>query len=427
MPNIVDYIDWRGDIPFSVDPFNEVDNLIMSMLSYVDFTDILTDLMPGETMSLAEAGERFFSLHSEQEQLAMDTFTKWAPFLMPKMAGSRRFSQVRLCNYVDIISEHREEQMAAVTILPGDGTIYVSFRGTDSTMVGWKEDFNLSFMPETSGQRAAADYMSRFFSMRGPDIRVGGHSKGGNFAVYAAAFCSEQAKKRIMEVWSNDGPGFLEEVIRTEAYQSILPRIRSIIPAYSVFGLLLGSEYPHKVIASSQKGIYQHDGMSWEVLGSHFVEVPGTTQGSVIWEKTIRNWVAGFNLEERENFVNLVYDLIQTSGATTTSQLKEEGLKNTLGIMRAYTKLPAEDQKVVRDTLLALLRSGAEVIAEETAPPKPEHKMADTLADLSMNMTAAVIDRLGLTQKLLHTDSSEKDLVEEPAEKEELQEDQVKS
>lgn len=363
MANIQDYLDWRGDIPFSVDPFNEVDNLVLSELSYVDLDGIVPT--NGEDLiSLADACDAFFAAHTEEEILAQETFTRLSPFLMRKAAGSRRFGQTRLGRYVNVISDVEEEQMCALAFYLEDGTVYVAFRGTDATMVGWKEDFNLSFMSRTAGQLHGAAYLSENYALHEMPLRIGGHSKGGNFAVYAAAFCDQRVKDHIIEVWSNDGPGFLDEVIASAQYQEILPKVRSIIPAYSVFGLLLSSGYDHLVVESSNKGIYQHDALSWQVLGNHFVKAQGLTNESQFLEKTIDTWIAGYDMQERENFINLMFELFSTSGAQTITEFNAERVKNYTTMLKAYQAMNSEDQKVVNSTFKALFKSGVDTLID---------------------------------------------------------------
>ncbi len=397
MANIQDYLDWRGDIPFSVDPFNEVDNLVLSALCYVDLDGIVP--ADGEQLiSLSDACDAFFAGHTDEEVLAQETFTKLTPFLLRKAKDTRRFGQTRIGRYINVISDVEEEQLCAVTFYLEDGTVYVAFRGTDSTMVGWKEDFNLSFMSRTAGQVHAAAYLTENFALHDMPLRIGGHSKGGNFAVYAAAFCEQCVRDHIVEVWSNDGPGFLDEVISSEEYQSILPRVRSIIPAYSVFGLLLSSGFDHQVVESSNKGIYQHDSLSWEVLGNRFVRAEGLTGESLFLEKTIDTWIAGYDMQQRETFINLMFELFSTSGAQTITEFNAERVKNYTGMLKAYQAMNSEDQKVVGSTFKALLRSGVDTLIDGVKESVKDVKEREAL---SSRVSESVTDAIStITEKL---------------------------
>lgn len=260
MAELFDYLDWRGDVPFSVDPFNEVDSAVLSELAYVDFGGIVPEPEEGvgiiESSSIAfeEAVRRFWELHTEEEVRSSGTLFKMAPFILEKMCSGGRFGGMRLAGYVNKISNKSSEQMSAVTCFLEDGTAFVSFRGTDDTLIGWKEDCTFMFMKETAGQRSAADYLSDNFRDSKNPLRVGGHSKGGNFAVYAAAFCAEEVRKKILDVYSNDGPGFLKEVTAAQAYRDILPLVHSVVPEETIVGILLDNLMPDKVVKSSQRG-----------------------------------------------------------------------------------------------------------------------------------------------------------------------------
>ena len=233
MSNILEYLDWRGDIPFSVDPLNEIDNLIFAEMSYTDLEGVMTQ---DEEMSIEEVSATYFSIHTEQEILDRTTFFRLAPLVLKKAAECDRFKDIAIGKYINLVSADREEQYAALTYRFPDGMNYIAFRGTDNTIVGWKEDFNLTFMNETAGQKRAVEYIDYYFADGKEKLILGGHSKGGNFAVYAGAFCKKDIQKRIVNVYSNDGPGFREEILGKKGYKTILPRVISIIPEESIVG-----------------------------------------------------------------------------------------------------------------------------------------------------------------------------------------------
>ena len=214
MANIFDYLEWRCDVPLAVDPFNEVDNLVLAELVYTDFGGIVP--VDGRQISLRDAADAFFRRHTHEEILAIKSYTARAPLLMEKMLEGERFRDVKLCWYLDETDTERETQLAAVTFLLPDRSAYVAFRGTDGTLVGWREDCNLSFQHETDGQRRSARYLNLVGGQLDAPMRVGGHSKGGNMAVYAAARCEPALQDRLLAVYTNDGPGFHEEMLQSE-------------------------------------------------------------------------------------------------------------------------------------------------------------------------------------------------------------------
>ena len=208
MANMMDYLDWRGDLTFTASGFNEVDNLLFAELVYTSFDGIVTGQSEAEAVTLAEASAVFWEQNSREEILARVSMTKAAPFVLEKMAKTERFRDVKLWGYVNDISEEEQSQFAVMCAGLPDGSIYVSFRGTDNTITGWREDFNMGYLSETPGQLKAVSYVEQMLGEGGRPVRIGGHSKGGNLAVYAAVHCSSGLQDRILAVYSNDGPGF---------------------------------------------------------------------------------------------------------------------------------------------------------------------------------------------------------------------------
>ena len=270
MGNIEDYLLWRGDLSFAADPFNEVDNLVLSQLSYVDFDGIVSD-KGDEFISIGEVYERYWQMHTPEEVRARTSFVKLAPFLLEKVAKTARFGDMKLTGYVNNVSDTMEAQMSAVQFWLSNGTVFVAFRGTDETLVGWKEDFNLCYMEETEGQSLAVDYLRRHFGNTHLRLLVGGHSKGGNFAIFASAFSGQEIRDQIEIVYTNDGPGFRDNVTECEEYKDIMSRTVGIVPEDSIIGMLLESEHENLVVKSSNIGIMQHDAMSWQVRSNRFV------------------------------------------------------------------------------------------------------------------------------------------------------------
>lgn len=354
MSNIFDYIDWRGDLSFETSPFNEVDNLVLAQLAYTDFDGCIPD---DEEVTLSQIYEKYYQIHTREEILARTSFIAKAPLLMDTMKDSVRFKDVKFKGYVNNIIKSKDEQMSAVQMLLPDGTVYVAYRGTDDTFIGWKEDLCFSYMEETEGQRSALRYLNDNFDHTDKKLRIGGHSKGGNFAIYAAAFANENIRNQIIEVWSNDGPGFMHEVTEREEYKSIQPKIHAIVPECSVIGMLMYSLGSKKVIKSNGKAIMQHDANTWQLVGNHFVEVEGRDSMSILADKTIRGWLSGLSLEDRKVFINTVFDVLDSSGATCVSEFNASLLTHLPKIMKALGGLSKEQSENMRKVIFDLAKS----------------------------------------------------------------------
>lgn len=354
MANLFDYLTWRADVPFSADPFNEVDNLVLAELSYADLGDALSTKRKN---TLAEVQKEFFRINDREELEKFDWFTASSPFLLDKMADGARFRDTVVSDFINIIDLDQDEQMSAVTFKLSDGTIYAAFRGTDATVVGWKEDFNLSYMYETAGQKRAAEYLTEIGKKYRGKLRVGGHSKGGNFAVYAAAFCDPKVQKRIIEVWSNDGPGFREGVVEKPEFQRIFPRIKSIVPEYSMIGMLLTTGYNHKAIKSDSTGIMQHDGFTWQLERNVFEEVE-LSDLSKYCEETMSTWIGKMDDDTRMSITNTIFSLIESTGMATFSEISKQKWDSFKSISTAMSKLPKDKQHELFTQVAELIQTG---------------------------------------------------------------------
>ena len=366
MANLLDYLDWRGDLTLDQAPFNEVDNLILAELSFVDFKDIVPGPDEGESVVLREAAEAFFAKFPQGEKIDMGVLVPGAiPEMLRKMADSRRFGDMKLNCFVDHLDVGKGEQFAALAIETGDKGMYLSFRGTDDTLAGWKEDFELACMPEVPAQKKAVAYtwaVAKQFPRK--KLRLGGHSKGGNLAVYAGVFCPENVQKRIIAVWSNDGPGFHNDLLDLPEHRRIAERIFSIVPKSSVVGMLLEHEEDYTVVDSDQLGFMQHDGFSWQVVGDHFITLRQVTQQAHFSDQELRKWVHGLTVEQRETFVNAMFDVLSASGAVTLTDLKDDSFKAVGAMVKAMKDLDKETRDGLWEFLAILFESNLRMVLE---------------------------------------------------------------
>ena len=362
MASILDYLDWRGDITFAERPFNEVDNLLLAELSYLDFGGIVpADFAAAVPLSDAVAAFTKRTPHADMGVLVPDKI----PGLAQKMAASARFRDVLLSGYVCKLDEQTETQFAALCAALPDGTVYAAFRGTDDTIVGWKEDFNMGFLPIVPSQREAADYLrvaaAAFPSQK---LRAGGHSKGGNLAVYAAVWCGESVQDQLLAVYNNDGPGFHTSLLDRPEHQRIANRIQTILPESSVVGMLLEHEESYQVVRSNQVGLMQHDGFSWQVLGTQFVHLSGLTEGGRIVDSALRDFVRGLDQEQRIRFVDALFEVLTCTNAETLTDLKDGGFRTAYSMLKTVRSLDPDTRQALSGTLGLLVRSGAKSVSQ---------------------------------------------------------------
>lgn len=367
MANLLEYLDWRGDLTLAHSPFNEVDNLILAELSFVDFKDIVPAPGKGESVPLSAAAAAFFARFPAGETIDMGVLVPSAiPEMLRKMAASPRFRDMRLNCFVDWLDVEKAEQFAALTIETGDGPLYLSFRGTDDTLAGWKEDFHMACLPEVPAQKMAVQYVkdvARQFPRK--KLRLGGHSKGGNLAVYSAVFCPAAIQRRIHAVWSNDGPGFHEDILDLPEHKRMAERITSIVPKSSVVGMMLEHEEDYVVVDSDQQGLMQHDGFSWAVLGDHFVRLRSVTRQGHLNDLTLKEWVHHMSLEQREKFVDGLFSVLSASGAVTLTDLQSDRFKAAGAMVKAMKDMEKDTRDALFYAIGLLFRSNFKVTLED--------------------------------------------------------------
>ena len=351
---LLDYLQWRNDVPLSVSPFNEVDNVIFSYLSYIDFRDLKEDW--NGFFDLKELFQDFCEKHSLEEIQTTGEFTERAPLLLKVMMEGERFSDTKVGYYAEDFDKDQVKQFAALVFLLPDGRNYISFRGTDKTITGWKEDFLMSCRTETAGAKEAVAYFNKIAPVLEGELILGGHSKGGNFAMYAAAFCEAEHKERIMQVYNNDGPGFREEVIQSPEFQELLPKIITIAPQSSIIGQLLSNPAKQDVIHSTAKGILQHDAMTWEAEKDRLV--PSELDELSHYAKTtLGSWLESMDDESRESLCTTAFSLIESTNSETFIEFSGNLMKNMETIWKEMGKLPEDKKKEIMDALANLMES----------------------------------------------------------------------
>lgn len=368
MGNLFDYIEWRGDLSFEQSSFNEVDSLILCKLAYVDLTGIVPAPSENCGISISEAAKIYFA-GRENEKIYMGVLVPNAsPPLFKKLSVSKRFCDLELSAYVNQVDGNEGKQFSALTIAIGDGTKYVAFRGTDDTIVGWKENFNMSFKLFVPAQAVAAEYLRCIACSCSESLRVGGHSKGGNLAVYSAMHSMPEVQARIIEVYNNDGPGFGQSVIAQECYQNIHGRIKTIIPQSSIVGMLLEHEEEYEIVKSTGIGPFQHDGFTWAVSGVDFVHLDTVTGSCRYIDKTLKAWVDGVDNMQRRQFIEALFSIIDSTGAKTLTDLTTNKLKTANAIITAMRHLDKDTRDMLARTIRLLFKEGTQFSQLKNSP-----------------------------------------------------------
>ena len=337
MANMFDYIRWRGDLSFTQDPPNSVDALIFSSLAYISYGGRV-EADPYTPVYLRTAAEEYFALADHEDRVRVRNDLD----LLHAAASSTRFGFTKLYLYRDLLIPEQETQFAAVTFLLDDGSGFLAFRGTDNTLVGWKEDFNMTFQQTVPAQRLAQQYVREVAAEYDMPLRLGGHSKGGNLAVFAAARSSPMVQHQILDVYNHDGPGFTKYMMGDPGYLAMVPRIHTFVPQSSVIGMLLEHEESYTVIRSKTVSLLQHDLYSWELLGREFIRMQEITEESRFVDAALKTWFASMTNQERNQLVDAMFTLLGAGGVESAMDIFHP--KN----IRTYLKTLSSDENIRR-------------------------------------------------------------------------------
>ena len=355
----------KQEASFAELPINEVDSLILTWLTYLHLPE---EILPRREMP--EGEEAKFLALTETESCRIADFLKeeyfkellceiWSPEetleMLHALAKNPRFADVRFCMRREALEYKVGKQFAAVTYqLPND-LVYVAFRGTDKTFTGWEEDFRLCLKEPVPSQQMAADYLTAVANIFRGKLCVGGHSKGGNLAVYAAAHTTPEVQNRIETIFTHDGPGFLPEDLEFEGFRRIQPLIRKTAPQFSIFGMLMKQESLPKIIYSYEHGIMQHNATSWKVDELSFSEYRYPDKAAQFLKNKVNNWIDGLSFAERERFIDIIFNILEEVDFERFADLKTNLTLITPVVIREIRDLDPAMQRFLVDILKQLV------------------------------------------------------------------------
>lgn len=354
MGDYLDYLFWRGDLTFDQVPFNEVDSAILAEMSYFPF-DVL-NIGAHIRSSMAESLSGMLLLPDLKKLAKSEEDIS----LMKALSESRRFRNLPILEFRNIFDESHVVQFAVITIQLAPELYYVSYRGTDSTLIGWQEDFNIGVAFPVPSQRLAAIYLNNLAEKTAGNFILGGHSKGGNLAVYAGAFCNQEIQHRIAAIYNFDGPGFESWVMSQPEYLKIADKIVTMVPQSSIIGMLLEQADGYQVVHSvNSGGLAQHVMISWEVERDHFVKLESVTAKSRFLDSTITGWINGMTYEQRRIFVESLFCVLKDANVSI-KEISVKKIRQMLSMVKSYAGMDTEMRSHISSSILALIRCARE-------------------------------------------------------------------
>lgn len=329
-------------------PFGPVDSLILSQLAYIHFDGVVPGMSATtETVRIADSlmAEHFDTMFHEVRDSASTRKLLFA------LASNPRFRDIKMTFYVSEFDPDEEKQFSALTYILPDKSSYIAFRGTDSTLIGWKEDLNMAFTYPVPSQIRASEYLLEVSKRLPGKLMTGGHSKGGNLAVYSALSAPQSIQNRIIQIYDHDGPGFRDGVLNSEGYKRIESKIQKTIPQSSIIGMLLEGHKKYTVVESTRIGVMQHDPFSWKISGGSFVTAEEVSDGAQYLNRTISEWVNSLSDEKREKFVDILFDVLDAGNAETFSDITLEWKRNFSAIFSAIRETDPEMKKFIMELM----------------------------------------------------------------------------
>lgn len=350
MSNIIDYVHKYGSYTFTERPLNEVDSLVLCQLAYLDFRNYVPGL---EKRNAPVRIQEIYADENWRQILEGYWYKEDNAALFEAAVTSVRFGSLKMNYYINIVNEKEQAQFSAITYVLEDRNCYLAYRGTDATIIGWKEDLNMAFTKPIHSHHLSVEYMDRVAGYIGGDFYAGGHSKGGNLAVYAAMNCQEITRQSLLKIYNNDGPGFRPEVLENANYKEVEEKIFKFIPKSSMVGVLLESEGEYEVVESRSIGMFQHNSYSWKVKDAAFVRAGSRTDFNKFRDAALNEWILSLSEEDIHALVDTIYDVIAASEAKNIFELGADWKNALQSMTSAFKELSEETRKVISQMIRA--------------------------------------------------------------------------
>lgn len=362
MKNMLDYIKEFGHVSFEERAFSEIDALVLTELEYLPLEKVVPSDENGEIFVTVKEIAEYMQEHKQElfdENPMMITQERHE--VSQVIADAPRFQSLKFFGVVSKWDKDTTKQFAAVTVEVEPSVRLVVFRGTDETLIGWKEDFLMTYSPLVAAQTDAKEYLAKQASLWGGDLMISGHSKGGNLAIYAAATQEEDVQLRIVDIFCFDSPGLYRSVLETKGYQNIVPLAMRYIPQDSLVGLMLESEVPYVIVKSNATGAMQHSAMTWEIEDGQFIKMEKLTKNSQLNDQTFKKWTESVSDEELELFWNVFFELLFSVGIDTVNDLYGQFMHYVQEFLKAAGDMDEEKRELLTRIALLLVSTRFEV------------------------------------------------------------------
>ena len=351
--NILDTLLWLGSISKNAIPFYEVDMLIITILEYQKLETIPKEMFGKPVKELLS----YACPLSEDEVMGFEVNQVK---LWKRVSASERYKDLKLLSAVgEKIEDDKGAEQYAASLFQEGSEYYLVYRGTDESLIGWKEDFNMAVCEEIPSEKRALESLEKV-TENIDGIHILGHSKGGTLALYAALKAKEEVFDKIKDIYIFDAPGLPDSMIEKERWEKIQGITRSYIPSSSIIGMLFNTTENSVVVKSSSLGLLQHDAFTWLLSGGKFITQSDITYRSHKIDSTVKNFLKMLDKNERETLVEVLYKILKATEEENVWLMPEAAAKRFPEIKKAIEELSVEEKKTLASILLTLEKARIE-------------------------------------------------------------------
>ncbi|NLF49817.1 MAG: DUF2974 domain-containing protein [Leptolinea sp.] len=379
MGKTLDYLQWRGDLKFSKDPINDIDVLIFALLSYLPLKGIVPGIKSNKEISLKDAASQYLAKYSNSDENSpeanitpLSSFNTSAESLLKDAAGCPRFEEIRLSRYDENTDFVVGRQFTALTFTIPDfeRTKIIAFRGTDNSVVGWKEDFDLAYMEQIPAHESACLYLKQTIGVFSGRFIVCGHSKGGNLAIYAGSHLNPMQQLKLKKIVNFDGPGFNFSIVQRNHFSQNEHKVINYLPEDSMVGLLLEPVGKRVIVSSSERFINQHNAFNWDVDRCRFIEGE-LSESAKLMEQTLETWLTDITISDRETFLEALFDILGASEGKFIKTDPQESFKEFKNILVKYSKIDQKTKALLSDVFESLTSEATKTLSESIKEKLP--------------------------------------------------------
>jgi len=357
--DVFDYLYWRGDLTFDQEPLNAIDAMLFSEFAYVDFSKLAPKPLKAGELTIKEAANLWDDADREDFMPSGYLYHEKAYEALTMAGNTNRFENILIADDVKEVSVDEVSQFGVTAFHRNGEPFFIAFEGTDLRSLGWKEDLQMTYLPTIPSQEKAVDFLNQYLGKNLNNVSIGGHSKGGNLAVFAAVFLEEEYQSYIQTIYSFDGPGFPKKLLEHDSYLKIENRIEAFIPQESIIGLLLHKREKQTIVYSRASEVDQHDIYSWEIKGNKFVPSE-LTAGAKKIQQIMNDLLDILTLKEREEFSEALFTIIGDGKDDFITGDRNYMLQKIPEMIKEFRDLNKEERQILFKVLRIFYRKRLE-------------------------------------------------------------------